>query len=327
MISSERLRLGLNHPGYAFGRLVSIVREHAEDAREAIFPPTKAAVVNEREYMVLGLRRSGNHAVIHWIEQQAGSKGLHLNNLRRNENPYRFLYEIARHPNASGHAYAINELLRYEWYINEANLEWLRRDAKGSFIGKEYLIHSYEDFLAYKLSDSMTLRRRQRYFGDSALRRDVLILRDPFNLVASRLHSGRASVKHKHEDVLSIWIEHAREYLGEQNALRNKVVINFNKWTSDPTYRRAISEKLGLVFVDNGVDSVPTIGGGSSFDRLSYDGRASEMDVHGRWRRFEDSDRFIRCFTDPTIFRYAKRIFGEMDGIERLEERASMFRS
>jgi hypothetical protein len=327
MISNERVRLGLDHPRYAFGRLVAIAREHAEDVREAIFAPTTAGVVNAREYMVLGLRRSGNHAVIHWIEQQAGEKGLHLNNLRRNENPYRFLYEVARHPDASGHAYALNELLRYAWYISEENLERLRLDAKRAFVPKDYLVHSYEDFLAHKLADSMTLRRRQRYFGDSALRRDVLILRDPFNLVASRLHSGRASVKHRHEDVLSIWLEHAREYLGEQNSLTNKVAINFNAWASDPTYRKALADKLGLVFADTGVDSVPTIGGGSSFDRLSYDGRASEMDVQGRWRQFEDDDRFVRYFTDPSVFRYAKRIFGQMDGIESLEQRAARFTS
>lgn len=327
MLSKEDVRLGFDRPGYALRRLVNIGREYAEDVRDALFSPEQAALVNDREYMVLGLRRSGNHAVIHWMEQQVGSKGLHLNNLRRSENPYRYLYEVARRPNKSGHEHATRELLRYSWYINEKNLELLRRDANGSFVLKDYLIHSYEDFLARKLAHSMSLRRRQRYFGNSTFRRDVLILRDPFNLVASRLHSGRLSVKHKHEDVLSIWLEHAREYLGEQNCLPCKVVVNFNKWASDPSYREALSKELGFVFVDKGVDSVPTIGGGSSFDRLSYDGRAGEMDIQGRWRRFEDSDRFIQCFTDPNVFRYAKQIFGQMEGIERLEKRAETFRS
>ena len=75
----------------------------------------------------------------------------------------------------------------------------------------------------------------------SLLRYDVLLLRDTFNLIASRLKKGFLSVKTKGMSLTDMWIEYAKEFLEETSYLsNNKVIINYNLWFSDISYRREI---------------------------------------------------------------------------------------
>ena len=136
---------------------------------------------------------------------------------------------------------------------------------------------------------------------------NILILRDPYNLFSSRIR--RASlVNHPAyprergeamNRVVSLWKEHAREYLGITNILRNKICIYFNTWFSDKTYRREISNSLGLKFSDQGYSDVSKKGGGSSFDRTKYDGKSHMMDVLNRKGLLTDDElEFLELITD-----------------------------
>ena len=61
---------------------------------------------------------------------------------------------------------------------------------------------------------------------------DVLILRDPSNLFASRKKSGFYEERERAGHNLVIWKQHARVFAGERSYLAQPTVtINHNRWT------------------------------------------------------------------------------------------------
>jgi hypothetical protein len=55
------------------------------------------------------------------------------------------------------------------------------------------------------------------------------------------LKKGFLSVKTKGMSLTDMWIEYAKEFLEETSYLsNNKVIINYNLWFSDISYRREI---------------------------------------------------------------------------------------
>lgn len=260
--------------------------EDLKNFPEAIAPDT--AIVNETEIRVVGLRRVGNHAIINWLQRQGEAQGKtwHLNNLPVNRNPYRFLYE--HYPK-----------------------EKLRREAARQFEPKRLLTYSYEDYSVQQVASSFFERRHDLYLGKSQQRFDVVILRDPFNWLASRFQKGFFDVKPSHFGLMDLWLNHAREYLNEtQNLPQTKVAINYNRWTRDREYRREIAEQLGLEFTDAGFNAVRQEGGGSSFDGLAFQGDASKMNLSGRWQKFADDPRYRAHFQRSDVWDYASEIFG-----------------
>ncbi|MEM8643096.1 MAG: hypothetical protein AAGG51_30405 [Cyanobacteria bacterium P01_G01_bin.54] len=132
-------------------------------------------IINQKEVRIIGLRRTGNHAVINWLRDLYRSQdkpALHLNDLMLDENPYRCKYENLRdyHPE---HA---------------VMMERYRQQSLGHFIPRAYLGLSYEDYSLSQINNQPKLEQNHDiYLGRSQECWHVLILRDPFNLFASRL--------------------------------------------------------------------------------------------------------------------------------------------
>nr|WP_293093744.1 hypothetical protein [Okeania sp. SIO2F4] len=148
------------------------------------------------------MRRTGNHAIINWMRKRHHGEVWHLNKVPVKRNPYRFLYE--HYPQ-----------------------EKLRREASGDFLKKDCLIYSYEDYELEQIASQSFENKHDIYLGKSAVRYDVLILRDPFNLMASRLKKDYMTVRNKNKTIVDLWIFYAQEYLGETQYLKNnKVVCN-----------------------------------------------------------------------------------------------------
>lgn len=260
-------------------------------------------VINQKEIRVVGLRRSGNHAIIHWIEKQETGKVRHLNNIRVNRNPYREKYE---------------DLLRKD---KTKDIEWWRQEAKGFFEKKDCLIHSYEDYSLEQITNPVFELKHDLYFGKSQDKYDVLILRDPFNLLASRIKKNYRNVNDKNKIDIDVWIDYAKEYLGETNLLKNqKICINYNQWFADVDYRREIASQLNLDFLDTGINTVSRRGDGSSFEGREYHGKAMNMDVCSRWKYFADDPSYRRLFNNQELLEYSQRIFGHIPGTECLRE-------
>jgi hypothetical protein len=191
---------------------------------------------------------------------------------------------------------------------------------KGDFSEKDCLILSYEDYSIPQVANDFFEKKHDLYLGKSEKRFDVLILRDPFNLFASRLRSGRTEMSgSKLKSLLDVWIEYAREYLGETNYLQNeKVLVNFNKWFAERDYRKSLAEKLGLDFSDQAVNQVTSFGRGSSFDGTKFDGNPQKMDLLGRWRTLSENPEYLQLVRNEEVRLYSEMIFGHIPGTEAL---------
>lgn len=238
----------------------------------------------------IGLKRSGNHAVIDWLRKNA----------------YPAAEQVVFHNCVYSPLSAVPKKLTVE----DVHLPEARRTA---------MILSYED------TDLIELAGLPTYGGTDALlpgarMRKVLLLRDPWNCFASRLRRMQG-LEAAHTDppksiqrtpwktAIALWKQYAREFVGETSALTGEVIpVNYNRWAGSKRYRDALlSRHFGVEDnQDIGIESVPDKGGGSSFDRLAMDGQASRMQVFDRWRMYADQRAYVRLFDDELIGLSAK---------------------
>ncbi|MBW3596641.1 MAG: hypothetical protein KY475_05135 [Planctomycetes bacterium] len=262
-------------------------------------------IVNQNEWRVVGMSRSGSHAVINWLLAQMDGRTCFLNCAEPKHNPFERL-----RPLGSGSSYVAN--------YREFDLEQERR---GKQSRKDYLIYSHEDCYLGLLRNGPWEEQHDQWIGPSASRRDILVLRDPFNLFASRIKYGIGEVPPRR--AMQIWKQHARQFLGERRPLpRTPVRISYNHWFQDRKYRRSVAQELGLHFTDASFEVVPDTAGGSSFDGLRYRRRASKMKVLDRWRELLGNEEYEQLF-DEEVLRLAEAIFGPLPAAEELQSHAS----
>lgn len=145
----------------------------------------------------------------------------------------------------------------------------------------------------------------------------MLILRDPFNLFASRWRSIHPEIGDA--AALRMWKQHARAALNPRKGLQHDpVVVLYNNWFLDSDYRRQLADRLALPFSDAGLQRVSHCGGGSSFDARRYDGRAQQMPVLQRWQAYADDPRFRTLFDAQTLD-LAEQLF-DLDALPDLRE-------
>lgn len=258
---------------------------------------------NQHEWRVIGMSRSGNHAIIQWLLAQAQGRTCFLNCTEPKNNPFSWPRCLG-----DGRAY----LASYPEFD-------LQRERSGDFSRKDYLIYSHEDVFLGLLRRGPWEEERDDWVGRSAERRDILILRDPFNLFASRMKAGIGTIPL--HTAVRIWKQHAKEFLGRQQTLPEPpVCISYNDWVAKKSYRREAAERLGLTFSDAGRHRVPTTAGGSSFDSLRHRRRASKMRVFDRWKEFFRDDSYRSLF-DAQMMDLSETIFGRLPAAERLAQR------
>lgn len=249
--------------------------------------------VNETEIRVIGMSRSGSHAIVNWILAQSPGRTCFLNCAEPGCNP--FVSARPRTPELP------------PWRAPYEGFE-IGAERAGRLTRKDLLIHSYEDTFLGPFKKAANEGRHDEWVGSSARRIDLLILRDPRNLLASRLASGYGWLSD--ELVTRVWAQHAREFLGlRRNLPQERLMVSYNAWVRSFEYRRRVAEALGLEFDDRAAHKVPAAAGGSSFDGTAYDGRAEEMPVLRRWHRFAGEPRFHRMLT-PEVLRLSDLIFG-----------------
>ena len=241
----------------------------------------------KNDVAVIGLRRSGNHAIIEWLIAD------HLG-------PVLFLNEAypATRPNRTRQR-------EWNWRPGE------KTDGLGA------IVYNYEDQSLLTITMDSVGRQRLKWLGPAVGRFDLLILRDPFNMLASRLQWKRESLDRLRQ-VVGEWKIYAGEWLGDTATLHHKVPVSFNRWASDDAYRAELAQRLGLAPTDMGKARVSTYGGGSSFDGTAHDGQASQMKVLDRWQRFADDPRFRALVADAELHDLAERAFGLIPGTQAL---------
>ena len=286
---------------------------------------------------VCGLQRSGNHVLISWImAQYAGRPVCFLNNVRHG------LFD----------PYETRTQVELEGIPPVVDVETLRN------MRKDLLILSYEDDLgkmdpSRSLLDSVYDVDSSKLSDDFGLASDnfvdVLVIRDPFNLLASRMKSMDRLTGTKDLDrVVSDWKAMAVRCLDVRSRPQNGVeVVTYNEFISDQGFRTGLSRRLMGTFTDASLHKMSAYGGGSSFDRateyhpltlstlltnwrkalnlrrysrLGYYTRrmfarpASSMRTSDRWRAFADDADFARIFQDQELVELSEALFGVIPG-------------
>ena len=297
---------------------------------------TKSEWTNFLEIRAFGLMRSGNHAIIDWIQNQfTGETTCFLNNIKHgNKDPYT--------------NYEQKTLTGVD---EQADIETLRT------IKKRLLVYSYEDrheleFDKNNFYESVFQaeyeNNRQKYLGTSKHQFDILIIRDPFNFFASRMklmqvrgpQGGVSDLKL----IAKNWKVLATEAIKlTKEPQQGKIVASFNQWVTDLEYRRNLSQLFLGTFNDSSRKKTPEYGGGSSFsdtDKLTmhmiiskwrelfnikryarlghywkrFTAPDKEKNVLLRWQQFATYKKFRDLFLDKELLELSEKLFGEIPG-------------
>ncbi len=250
--------------------------------------------MNEVEYRIAGARRSGVHPIALWIFEQFAGRRVLLNDVDPLRDPWQDRANV----------------------VVPQRVGSLRKDRP-----RDCLMVIFEDRPLRQVAGS-TVRQ---FVGPSRRVYTVLVLRDPFNLLASRLRwAKKPGVAAQLTDPLvgrTIWLEYAREFLGQTAVLPSAVHVNYNRWVAEPEYRGHVGRLLRLPRPERPMESVPFFGGGSSFDGRRFDGRAGEMQLFERWRPFADDPQFLRLVDHAELLDLQTRIFGRAPLTELYEAR------
>lgn len=265
---------------------------------------------NDCEIRIVALRRSGHHAVINWVLHQINGRYAFLNDCRAGTNPF-----VSCRRSSS----------RYRAPLSQHNHMWWWQEAAGRHSKRDFLLYNYEDQTPEEVGTVEAEANRERWVGRSLRRFDMLIMRDPYNLLASKLRWAYGERYQPSLDSLfatrEAWKAHCREYLGETAFLPDRLNVSYNAWFTDRGYRKALADTLGVRWTDRGMQEVarwgPTVWG-DSFDGLKYDGRAAEMKVLDRWRAYAEDPTFLRLVDDEELVTLSERVFGRLPGTEDL---------
>lgn len=237
--------------------------------------------VNRQELRVLAMRRSGHHAVMHWIARQQEGPALFLNSC-----------ELDGDGRLIG-----NRFSRY-YGLSPAEQE---RDRAGDTVAKDLLIFNVEQC---GIEEFAALMRAARPPGRSRRVRHLIVVRDPFNWAASQL--GTLGIYTLEEGLIETWKGHLRECLGRTRVLPDPLAVDFTRWVDDEGYRRRLAAELGLAFSDRGFREV-LLPGGSSWS--SDEVRADNSVTGERWRKFVGVEEFWANFDAETL-ELAEAFFG-----------------
>jgi hypothetical protein len=293
---------------------------------------TWSTIVNKREFRVFAMKRSGHHAVINWLLLHFTGPVYFLNNCgflvskeffnfspacdRQDRSaPYRNVCVLAGTSSVYYNGGRVIEKFRHYRLGHEypSTLERLMEMERAERAAAEAMAFpARRDCYLFNVED-LDIRNVANVPFETAARgtseviQSIIILRDPFNWIASRIKSSFAVST----PILQAWKSQVSDALGRTRYLPStSCTINYNRWLVDKSYRRDISLRLGLGPSDRGLRDVGSFGEGSSFDGRSYDGRADEMNVGDRWRDYRDDASFRAIFAaDPELEQLSEEFF------------------
>lgn len=197
-----------------------------------------------------------------------------------------------------------------EWIINHVgHTEFINNYPKADryeynqdSTGTSYRITNYED---YPIQEAL------EHIGSEG--KILLILRDPYNMFASRLRSkflteeGRISPR-----IIHRWKDHATEFLrhSEQIDDHRLISISFNMWIKDKEYRDNIAKQIGFTNTDKGINILSQFGQGSSFDGNDYQDKANKMDLQNRHKQVMHETIFRQLCQNQDIAQLAQHLPG-----------------
>lgn len=227
--------------------------------------PEAPRVTQQIEHM-FGLRRTGHHAVLAWLQDCYQAKGL-----------------TTHHENS-----VFNKHLGWELHSPDPDPQDVWQAAAQANV----LIANYED-VAYRSRNTSPVYNALQTENTGLPARDTVVVRDWYNMVASRLkYIADAEAINRYTitaaldwpTVASRWVDHAATLIEVPQDTSSFVGISYNRWLTDREYRESLAVNYGLLNSDTTLDTVSAFGLGSSFDGLDKNGNAKTMNLLQRWQ-------------------------------------------
>lgn len=227
------------------------------------------------DILLVSTKRSGHHAVIHWLAMQMPETVRHYNDMR----PGKMVRGIFKHVGGStGETYEGNDTHTSIYSLEDCPMEWVHKILKA-------------------------LREQGKDLTP------IIVIRDLRNTVASIIKStSRHVLTNRLDQLIYSWRSYVYRYIKKQN--EKEFFIFFDKWFQDKAYREQICESLGIPFTDEGLNQLSTYAGGSSFDGKRFQKNAQEMDVLHRYKVFEN-DPVYHKYCTRELLKINEFIFGE----------------
>lgn len=263
------------------------------------------------EFRVYAMKRSGHHAVMSWLMAHFSGPVYFLNNCSFRHEELFSSTRVGTFSRACEFGGRVSVFLRDGTVVRRVEhlrkdtlldrprerLETLIRGERDTFAAIEFptewdaYVFNLEDFdLRHHAHVPFEAARR----GHAAAVHDVLVLRDPYNWLASRLKGGFPVDR----TVIDAWVSQCREALGQTSYLSDPLVVNYDRWFSEAEYRRELSARLGYAGPDPGIGETADFGGGSSFSGFEFRNRAEQMDVLNRWKVLRDDREYRELFRE-----------------------------
>jgi hypothetical protein len=91
----------------------------------------------------------------------------------------------------------------------------------------------------------------------------------------------------------NIWLEAAKEFIGETNYMKNVVKVMYDDFVYSQEYRKHICEQVNGTYNESMLNIVPEAGNYSTFDGDAYQNRGSKMKVLERYKKWERIDSHL----------------------------------
>lgn len=230
--------------------------------------------MNDRALIIAGMKRSGHHAIITWL-----------------------------YSNLTGTSFAYNDSIFHKGEIVKSTLNKPDPEVYGDGSEPFNYIYNFEDFDVRKTHDWKKYPQIHR-----ASRVDtILVLRSPFNWVASSVKCGGYPTNHIKRRV-AIWKLQAAEFSKGPDS-NYDICLSFDEWFRNVEYRKALAARLKLPTHNKGINIVNPHGNGSSFDGMRKKKTGQDMDVLNRAGAMVDNDLYQSFAQDPVLLKYQKLIF------------------
>jgi len=269
----------------------------------------------------ISMSRSGSHGISNFIlDLYDGPKvRLHGNiyNTNREDQIWRNEEETIIRKGIMGEAPVSEEKPLIEEYKREDNIYL-------SLLKEEDTMIKNIDFYTDNLS------KWNKLIGQYSNLKFVLSIRDPFNMLSSvfsHMHLKREFQDYARVEDANIilgekltlrrekWKNHAREFLGITNHLKNKVCIHYNKWIFDKDYKEEIANNLDVEFNKDLRNKLV----GTSFGKKEIN-KITGLDLIERWKKNVDKSEYYiyarEFFKDEEILDLSNKIFGNIEGTE-----------
>lgn len=247
----------------------------------AQFRPKQEPVISDQLIHLIGLKRSGLHALAFWILAHQKSNMLLNNSPRKKPGNGSYMSRTDRESPLPIVVHLGDEVAVYR--DKSEHFELLSTQ-----VGLSIVVFQSQSLPHLASQTQLTTGIKAKTV------RQILTLRDPFTWAASYMKKSQHP-----DDCLvwpGLWLEYANEFAGNTHHLPDAIKINYNQWFEDRAYRQQISPWLGFKFTDEALEIVTPHADGSSFDQTQFDAQAQKMAVTERWRHYQNEPKYRAAF-------------------------------